>query len=395
METVIDSVEVKGGSFLIVLRDNPFHLSGGGQPGGRGSISGDNFELRVEDCRGKGDVSVITAKLIKGAGDEVIPGSRVEVQVDLDWQAWVARMHSGEHALSRALERNFQGLRVFKVNIGEEEGLITLDYPEDLTWDKLWIAEEEANRVVNMDLAVRIEELTGDQALQDEALKANWERLQLDMPDSIRVVSLGGYDRVACCGLHVESTSQIGGVLVTGFKGSPSRWEVRYTVEPVRSALLDRWSRVVRRFSRDVGCQPEELEKVYGAVKEDAKSKAKLLERLRPFLVFPMTKVCLDGLSVFVVDLMSLGDLPSEMMTHQLRAKGEEDPRSISIGVCVSGGANRFAICRGGDVALDLCKWLRDNRDLGLKGGGSPDWVSGVFGDFNVELWIDRMKGEL
>ncbi|MCX7828042.1 MAG: hypothetical protein N2315_02420 [Thermanaerothrix sp.] len=395
MNGVISSVESKGELLFVSLDPNPFHLAGGGQPGGRGFIRGDGFNLEVVDCRGKADEAVITAKVLEGSLDRVVPGAEVQIQVDIEWRDWVARMHSGEHALSRALERNFQGLRVFKVNIADEEGLITLDYPEELTWDKLWLAEDEANWVIARDLTVRIEELSGEDALRDESLKANWERLQMDMPDLVRVVSLGDYDRVACCGLHVERTSQIGGVLVTGFKGSPSRWEVRYTVEPVRSRLINRWSRLVRRFSRDVGCQPDEIEKVYMSAKEDAKSKGKLLERLRPFLVFPMNEVRLKGVNIFVMDLLSLGDLPSEMMTHPLRAKAAEDPKCIAVGVCLSGGTNRFAICRGGDVALDLSKWLKGNRDLGLKGGGSPDWVSGIFGDFNLDLWVDRMRGEL
>jgi len=379
---------LKGDRVDLCLDENPFHLAGGGQPGGRGMLVSPGVQVEVQDCRVRDGREVLTGRII---GGDMALGETVEAQVDLQWRDWVARMHSGEHALSRALERNRPGLRVFKVNIGEREGLVTLDFQGDLTWDLLWVAEEEANRVVGEDLPVTVEELTGYRAAEDPDLKANWERLQLDPPEIIRVVSLGGYDRVACCGVHVERTGQIGGVMVLGFKGSSPRWEVRYTVDPVRTQLMMEWSRMVRRMSREIGCPPEDIERVYWGAFEDAKAKAKLLDRLRDHLCLPFEERVRGGHRFHLLDLRPLGMVPAEMMNSAVRRRVESDPSSLGVGVVPAEQGLRFVACRGAGCPVDLSAWLKRMRPRGLKGGGSPQMVSGVAEECPLDEWIDSM----
>ena len=384
---LVSATAVKGGRTGLVLEENPFHPAGGGQPGDRGTLEAPGFRFLVEDCRLEEGVRTLWGRIQEGSPE---PGQEVEPRVDRAYHLRIARMHSGEHALSRALEQGVPGLRVFKVNVDPEESLITLDWEGNLTWEILFAAEEEAGGVIRADLPVTIQTLSREEARSDPELKANWDRLEEggEAPEFLRVVSLGEHDRVACCGAHVERTGQIGGVLVTGFKGAPPRWEVRYTVH--REERLDEWSRPLRRLMRQVGCPPEELEKVYGRLQEERLEARKALDRLRPYLAFPFEEVPRgEGRLLRLV----LPGLSLDLVTGAAKARIEEDPgRAVLVLLPSEEGRSPFLVCRGSHVKGDLKGWLKGHPELRARGGGSPDWVSGVTEETDPVRWTEALK---
>ena len=69
------------------------------------------------------------------------------------------------------------------------------------------------------------------------------------------IVTIGEFDSMACSGTHVGSTAEVGGLIVTGFKGGNGEWEVKFTVD--RQETLQRHSRITRMLSREIGCEEE------------------------------------------------------------------------------------------------------------------------------------------
>ena len=384
----LEGVEAgKGNRVKLVLGENPFHPAGGGQPGDSGWVEAPGLRCRILDCRMEEGAPVLLGEVLEGTP---VPGAEVEARVDEERHHLLARMHSGEHALSRALEKNVPGLRVFKVNVDTKESLITLRWEGELTWEVLFAAEAEANGVIRADLPVTTRVFSREEARVDPDLKANWDRLEGsgEAPESLRVVSLGDYDKVACCGSHVERTGQIGGVLITGFKGTAPHWEVRYTVH--RDELLEAWSRPLRRLVRQVGSPPEELEKVYGRLQEERSEARRLLDRLRPFLALPFREEP-RGEASFL--RLVLPGLPLDLITGPCKEKIQEDPKRLVLALLPDEGERSpFLVCRGAGLTGDLKGWLKGHPELAARGGGSPDWISGVTQERDPEKWAEALK---
>lgn len=384
----LEGVEAgKGNRVKLVLGENPFHPAGGGQPGDSGWVEAPGLRCRILDCRMEEGAPVLLGEVLEGTP---VPGAEVEARVDEERHHLLARMHSGEHALSRALEKNVPGLRVFKVNVDTKESLITLRWEGELTWEVLFAAEAEANGVIRADLPVTTRVFSREEARVDPDLKANWDRLEggKEAPESLRVVSLGDYDKVACCGSHVERTGQIGGVLITGFKGTAPQWEVRYTVH--RDELLEAWSRPLRRLVRQVGSPPEELEKVYGRLQEERSEARRLLDRLRPFLALPFREEPPGG--GILPPAGAPGPAPGP---DHGTLQGDDPGGSEAAGAGPAsrrGGAEPLPGLSGGGADGGPEGLAQGAPGAGGPGGGSPDWISGVTQERDPEKWAKALK---
>jgi len=373
----------KGKEARLAIEDNRFHPSGGGQPGDKGWLKAPGFSAEVVDCFREDDVPVLSVRVMEG---EPAEGLAVEAEVDLSRQALLSRMHSGEHVLSRILESRHEGLEVYKVAVAEEETAVFLRWDGELGWDLLFEAETAANEVIASDLPVSIRLHDPAEAQSIEGLKANWDRLG-DEP--VRVVTIPGFDCIACSGTHVSSTGRIGGLLVTGYRGTAPDWEVKFTVH--REPVLEAYSRVVRVLLRKVSCPLEKLEKVYDRLQEEKQVLSRALDKAKGMLALPweVHRVGSKALSVAVLP----GFLP-EMATPSLKALTESDPLSVGLVLIPSGEGQggSFTLACGSEAGIDLRRFLKDHPELGARGGGAPSWVNGVTGTALAPEWTEALK---
>jgi len=313
----------------------------------------------------------------------------VEAEVDLARQALLSRMHSGEHVLSRILESRHEGLEVYKVAVAEEETAVFMRWDGELGWDLLFGAEAAANEVIASDLPVSIRLCDPAEAQSIEGLKANWGRLG-DEP--VRVVTIPGFDCIACSGTHVSSTGQIGGLLVTAYRGTAPDWEVKFTVH--RERALEAYSRVVRVLLRKVSCPLEKLEKVYERLQEEKQALSRALDKAKGMLSLPWEEYGVGSKTLSVAVLP--GFLP-EMATPALKALVESDPLSVGLVLVPSGegqGGN-FTLACGAEAGIDLRRFLKDHPELGARGGGSPAWVNGVTSAALPAEWTGALKSAM
>ncbi len=384
MKTRIDTIhpaEGKEKTHRLVLSPNPFHPSGGGQPGDTGKLTGEDFSFSVTGCEKAGKTIAVTGKTVRGTP---LPGMEVEAEVDMERHSLYSRMHTGEHILSRILERSHPGMAVYKVAIGAEESTIYLSWEGELDWPILLAAEDEANGIIAQDLPVETLLLSKDEAKDLAGIKANWGRIE---DETIRVVRIPDFDLIACSGSHAASTKEVEEVFLSGFRGSSPSWEIKFTLG---SALRREYCAAARRLVRSIGCPVSKLEEVFSGLGDENAALKKIIERAAPLLALPWEELSVKGIPVFFTLLPGFS---KEMVTPPARAWSEGHPDALCLLLLPEGekGRGAFLFYRGRDIPVDFSSLLRDSPSLEARGGGRADWLNGVTGQTEAAAWLKAL----
>ena len=129
----------------------------------------------------------------------------------LDWERRfdLMQQHSGEHIVSGFIHRKY-GYDNVGFHMGEE--LITIDLNGLLDEGQLHQIEQEVNNYIWTDRRARV-------FFPDEEEKNVLPyRSKKELTGEVRLVEFPGGDLCACCGLHVESTGEIGLVKLLSVK---------------------------------------------------------------------------------------------------------------------------------------------------------------------------------
>ncbi len=177
--------------WAVALDATAFFPEGGGQAADTGTLG----DARVLDVREKDgaithytDGPLPTGETVRGA---------------IDWPVRFRRMqnHTGEHIVSGLVHREYG---YDNVGFHLDDGGCTVDFSGELTRSQLDGIERQANEAVWRDLPVT-------------ARFPSWAELagmdyrsKLALTHDVRIVTVQGIDRCACCAPHVSSTGQIG-----------------------------------------------------------------------------------------------------------------------------------------------------------------------------------------
>ncbi|MBQ6797448.1 MAG: hypothetical protein IJP10_05465 [Clostridia bacterium] len=192
------SCVAKGEFYETVLAETAFFPEGGGQPADTGRIDDANvLDVQIRE----GIIYHLTdAPLAVGS----------EVEGKLDWEQRLRRMqnHSGEHVVSGLVNRLY-GYNNVGFHMGKDD--VTMDFDGELNLEQLREIELMANRVVaeNVRITARYP--------SPSALKRMKYRSKLDLDSDVRIVTIEGYDKCACCAPHVKRTGQIGMIKLLDF----------------------------------------------------------------------------------------------------------------------------------------------------------------------------------
>ena len=374
---IVEILEREGRKAKIRVLGGAFHPSGGGQPGDSGRLKDEGFEAEVLDCRNNGKGYILD--IVVGEG-EIPVGRQVEAAVDFERNRRFSRMHTGEHILSRTLENQLPGLAVQKVSIGEKESAAFMTYPGDIGWDDLFRAEDAANEIIAEDLPIGIKKVSKEKAGDFQGVKIKWDRID---EKEVTIVTIGEFDRMACSGTHVGSTSEVGGLIVTGFKGGNGEWEVKFTVD--RQEALQRHSRITRVLSREIGCEEVELPSVVARLREDRKEATRKLDKVRRYLEIPWEDI---GGTPGKIFFFAIENFPLELASAGVKKKIEKEAGCVVgfLSPDQNGGA-MFILAAGKDLKVDLKGLLAEAEALKAKGGGAADWVQGRAGNGSPSEW--------
>jgi len=202
----------EGQTLDVVLERTPFYAESGGQDSDAGIITGDGLRLEVLDVQRpvKGLV-VHTVRVVEG---ELVAGTPVLAQVDPEWRLGARQAHSGTHVVHAAL-REVLGPDALQSGSYNKPGYLRLDFAWNHALSPATRSEVEdvANRAVRRDLGVSWQYMTLPEARSWGAIALFGETYD----EQVRVVEIGGpWSRELCGGTHVDHSSQIGLIALTG-----------------------------------------------------------------------------------------------------------------------------------------------------------------------------------
>ncbi|HEX7354114.1 MAG TPA: alanine--tRNA ligase [Mycobacteriales bacterium] len=229
-----------GDEVQVVLDRTPFYAESGGQSPDEGEIvSADGTTLEVLDVQKavKGLV-VHTVRVVEG---HLHVGQDVVGQVDPEWRTGARQAHSATHVVHAAL-REVLGPSALQTGSYNTPGRMRLDFgwTGAVSPQALQDIEDVAARALRADLPVSAQYMTLPEARDFGALALFGEKYD----ETVRVVEIGGpWSRELCGGTHVEHSSQIGAVLVTGESSVGSgvrRIEALVGLEAMRRSARDK-----------------------------------------------------------------------------------------------------------------------------------------------------------
>ncbi|HEU5126852.1 MAG TPA: alanine--tRNA ligase [Glycomyces sp.] len=266
----------------VVLDRTPFYAESGGQHADAGLITGPNVRAEVLDVqRPVKKLVVHQVRVLEGA---LALDDRVEAAVDPEWRIGARQAHSGTHVVHAAL-REVLGHSALQSGSFNRPGYLRLDFSwrskvSDATRSEI---EEVANRAVREDLPVSVKYMTLPEAKAFGALALFGETYD----ESVRVVEIGGpWSRELCGGTHVEHSSQIGPVVLTGESSVGSgqrRVEAATGIEAYR--YLARERDLVSQIAQEVGAQRGEVVERVRAILQRSKEAERELAQLQAKMV--------------------------------------------------------------------------------------------------------------
>lgn len=373
VEATVLACEERKGGWRIAMDRTCFFPEGGGQFGDVGSLyPAEGEPLSVTDTQeAEGTIWHHT--------DRPLPvGTRVRGEID--WEVRFSRMqcHTGEHIVS-GLFHTLYGLENVGFHLGDEE--VTIDLSGPVTWADVQEVERRANRAVAENVAV----VCAYPA--PEELEHLEYRSKLDLKEHVRIVTISGYDRCACCAPHVGRTGEVGlihllsmqnwkgGVRLRMLCGSRAVEDVMRKQESITaisnllSAKQEDVAEAARRMSGELEQTKLRAARLGRAL---ACAKAELLPReTERVLVFE--ELDTDGLRALVNAALERG-----------------------IGLCAAfapeEGRFRYIL---GSAGRDLRPLVREmNAALEGRGGGSAGMVQGsvTAGRAAIEAWWDKCE---
>ncbi len=196
----------------VVLSRTPFYAESGGQSADAGVITADGAYLKVVDVQRP--VKGLVAHTVEVVHGPVRAGSGVLAEVDPDWRLEACQAHSGTHVVHAAL-RQVLGPSALQSGSFNKPGYLRLDFAwnQSLSPETRSEIEEVANLAVRSDLPVSAAHMTLPEAREIGALALFGETYD----EQVRVVEIGGpWSRELCGGTHVQHSSQVGALTLTG-----------------------------------------------------------------------------------------------------------------------------------------------------------------------------------
>ena len=117
-------------------------------------------------------------------------------------------MHTAEHLLNATMVKMFGCTRSRNAHIERKKSKCDyqlLSCPTDI---EIRQVEDKVNEIIALNLPVKKEFVTKDEALQIDGLDLS--KLPDDASETLRIVRIGDYDVCACIWQHVDNTSEVG-----------------------------------------------------------------------------------------------------------------------------------------------------------------------------------------
>jgi alanyl-tRNA synthetase len=225
-------------TWRVVLDKTCFYPEGGGQPADKGWLN----NIPVLNVQKQNDV--IYHYLSGNPGEGTIKGT-----IDPIWRKDFMQQHTGQHIISGALWKIGKYMTI-SVHMGIDYTSIEIDAPE-IPDSHLIQVEKLANQVIQDDLPISI----------IHTHRCELERFPLRKPTNregmIRLVKIGDFDCVACGGIHLESTRQVGLIKAIGTEKIRDHTRIAWKIGD--RAFADYWKKdkIIAQLKFNLATNPD------------------------------------------------------------------------------------------------------------------------------------------
>src|SRR5262245_26491289 len=207
---------LQDGRRVVALDQSAFYPTGGGQPCDTGSIN----SARVIDVEMADD-----GRILHRLDSDVAIAAGEEVNCEVDWRRRreMIQQHTGQHMLSQAFFQLFGAeTRGFRITADVTQIDLTLEAQPNEVGPAIARAEELANQVIFDNRAIRIHEVTPEEAAKLPLRKESF------ISDCIRVIEIDEFDWSPCGGTHAKQTGEVGLLAVRGWERAKQMIRVEF-----------------------------------------------------------------------------------------------------------------------------------------------------------------------
>jgi alanyl-tRNA synthetase len=262
----VEPVPDTEGELYVVLEENPFYATGGGQVADEGWITSERGQLEVFDAIPAGDYQVLRARIESG---DFEVGDAVTASINRVRRQQIEANHTATHILHWAL-RAVLGKDV--VQAGSYVG------PDRLRFDYRYtgkVGEDELRRIQELCLLkitenqpVRYYVTTLGEARNLGAIMLFGEKYG----DLVRVVEVDGFSRELCGGTHVRGTAEIGAFkILSNRKHGADLYRIEVITGREALYYLTRATEEAEEISELLRVDLDHLREVVGELRDEAR----------------------------------------------------------------------------------------------------------------------------
>ena len=372
----------RGESGEIIVDRTPFYAEAGGQIGDRGVISGPGSVATVSSCRNA--VPGLSTHLVTVDEGTFAPGMKVRLTVDEERREGAMRHHTATHLLNAAL-RETLGTHVKQAGSLVASDRLRFDFSHFQGVDEreLRVMENRVNGEILANKQVNTIEMSRDEALSSGALAFFGDKYG----ERVRVVEVPGFSKEFCGGTHVGQTGDIGFFLFTATSGVSAG--TRRVEAVAGGAALDRIQRDVAlldELSHVARADRTALVDEYAKLKDELKARDREIERLKMKLASGgatrgegTDSAEIEGVTVWTPLFADVDRKGHAALVDEYRQK-RGDQKFIGISSASSGDGSHSVIVAVSRDLMDRIAAPAVMKELGLRGGGRPEFAQGALG---------------
>lgn len=371
--TVLESIQ-KDGKHLLILDSTIFFPEGGGQPSDIGYVEivsegADRTAIEVLDVQEKdGDILHIL-----GSGPALRPGDRLHLKIDSKRRRYHTQQHSGQHLLSAVLEREY-GIHTVGFHLGRESCTIDISEPSLSEQQLIQIqARIETHIIGATPLTVHV-------CPPEEQARFPLRKAPPSGEEELRIVEIGAYDWVPCCGTHVDSCAGIRMVLILETERYKGKLRVHFISGDAAVALAIEKADTLARAAQLLGIAPEAIGKRIETLQASlANLETALAANMRETAILDVG-IALSGNKPGILEFDRDG-WGSERC-HITAKEGVENGYPV---IAVSRQESLVIVMKPRAMDMHLGKALSPlSSSSGGRGGGGPDNYRAVFPSLEV-----------
>lgn len=362
----------------VVLRESAFYPTSGGQVHDIGWLTLDGDRVRVSEVADTEDgrvVHYLEAPAWARTGEDARPsiGSAVHGSIDPERRRDHMQQHTGQHVLSAAFVELYQ-MPTVSFHMGDDYCSIDLA-TASLSPAQVVGAEKRANEIIFENRAVRIRYVS-----RAEAEKLGLRKLPPAERDELRLIEVADFDLSACGGTHVNSTGQVGSVLLRRTEKTRQGTRVEFVCgsRAVRMARRDygALTEAAALFSAQLWDVPNQIRKSFEDTKSLRKQKDEALEQLAEAMAASALKDMpeANGRRIVVRSFSDRDTSFAKLFAQKATRAGV--PAIALVASTIEPAGLVFAQSPGGTADMGaLLKQVLSS--VGGRGGGSCDFAQG------------------